>query len=198
MAEPQVSWVAGVGLAALSAVGGWKGIGTIVRKTVATRSHVRAVRADNELFKAEVRDGLKTLTHHVQRIDAELRAQVQADARPIMQACDEGQVMFVNAAFTREFGWTLDQMRGRGWLTNAIGGMDQKRIREQWTAAVDNGDYLQTAASVMHRDGRLMGMVGIECHPKKCTEDTKADDVRGTKFGWQIVLLVKTDAGTHK
>lgn len=184
---------AGTGVAAAF---GWAGVR--VKRQATTwlkhrrheKTHIASVREDNERFKSEVRAGLeelrhggRTMTTAIRRIDAELRAQMQADERPIMQTCDDGHVDAVNIAFTREFGWTLEQMEGLGWITNAIAGMDQRRIREQWTAAVENGDFLQTEAVVVRRDGSMAGLCSIVAHPKKCADNSK--------FGWQLVLRVK-------
>jgi PAS domain-containing protein len=190
-------WILG---GATAAVGGSPAVIKLARKggawfraRVAHKERVARIREDNEAFKIDVRTGLAHLkqiaednSRAIRRIDAELRAQVQADERPILQACNEGDVMFVNAAFTREYGWTLEHMHGLGWITNAISSVDQRRIRAQWASTVENGDFLQTDAVIVRRGGTPAGVALIEAHPKKCTDQSR--------FGWQIVVRLKQAA----
>lgn len=191
MSEPQqLGFWTGLIATAVTAIGGAPGALKAYRSWRSSRNEVKAVRADNEKFKTEVRGGLKTLqnaaadhTYGIKRIDAELRAQVQSDDRPIMQACDEGKITSVNPAFTRELGWTIEQMQGQGWITNAIAGMDQHRVRDQWESCVANGDFLHTDAVVVRRDGTMAGLASIDAFPKKCADDSA--------FGWKVVVRIR-------
>jgi PAS domain-containing protein len=184
MSEPaQLGFWSGLVATVIAAFGGGKGIIALMRRMLASRARVKAIREDNEQFKSEVRSGLRVLRHITQRIDANQRATVALDGRPIMQACDEGAVQWINPAFTRQLGWTIDEVNGSAWITNAIADRDQARIREQWEAAVRFGDFLSTHAKVVHRHTRVLLEAEIEAQPKKCTD--------GTKFGWDVVVRLK-------
>lgn len=197
MSEPQLGFWVGAVASIVTALGGAKGVVLLLRRHASFRSakrqaleaeqkRVSAIRDDNEAFKTEMRSGMASVTTRLQRIDAELRTQVLADDRPIMKACEEGMVDFVNPAFTRDLGWTIEQMHGHGWITNAVSAVDQRKVREQWQSAVANGDFLQTDCVVRHKSGTLVGVASIECHPRKCIDESK--------FGWLLVLRLKKAA----
>lgn len=186
-----VQWAVG---AAVSALGGSAGAVKLFRQFVERRARakdeekrVKLIREDNEVFKREMRESSAKLETGVQRINADIRAMNALDDRPMMQTCDEGKVQWINPAFTREFGWTLEDMKGAGWINNAIEKSEQHDIREQWRSAVESGDVLHIpSATVMHKTGAPVGKANIEAQPKKCVDEAK--------FGWQFVLRLQRAA----
>lgn len=183
-----VKWAIG---GAATAVGGSGAViagirkgGVLLQRHLDSKKEVATIRADNEVFKSEVRQGLADIKHVktvIQRLDAHLRAQANLDPRPIFFVCDKGDVTFVNREFTRLLGWTTDDMRDSG-IVNAFHADDQRRVATEWEHAVKDHRMFMTRARLQHASGRQLPFdyARVEALVMRCTD--------GTVYGWQGIL----------
>lgn len=177
----------------ISAVGGPAAVVRLFRRSRAKaieRKQVDTIRADNEVFKSEVRRGLqdiKDVKKGIQRLDAHLRAHANLDPRPMFFACDEGHVTFVNREFTRVLGWTTEDMRDAG-IVNAFHGDDQRRVATEWAHAVKDQRMFMTRARLQHANGLHLTTehARVEALVMRCTD--------GSVFGWQGILHLEVDS----
>lgn len=125
---------------------------------------------------SSIKDAIKRIECKVNILEFKNRAILSLDTRPIFKTNETGNYIWINDAFVKEIGFSLDFLKNGGWIS-MIEESDRKRVKEAWNESIlDKRSFLSkftilksndakidvicSACPIISEDNNLIGYIG--------------------------------------
>jgi PAS domain S-box-containing protein len=111
-----------------------------------------------------IRDQMNRIETSLQDLSLLVEAGHHLSPKPIFRTDSHGNFTWVNTAFTRLVGMSMDELKGLGWIS-AIDPADVQRVTIEWDAAVKDRRKFESVMQIVNSISLQAKRVKIKAHP---------------------------------